>query len=200
MLYPITNLSELEASLNRSLWTATVYICCLPIALALFSSNAFSADVQNVHVDNLPETLQVRGSVSIDSPVSHVQFLKKEAILVAPSRRAEPAEMTHAGTVSADGFTSIILSLQGEVKSGSPGAGTAGVLLVPDEEPILRAFREARRTQYVIECSCPMKTGDSTYFNADQVQQRLSFPRYRIYLYNTTGKTLEANLYMTLTH
>jgi hypothetical protein len=172
----------------------------LSIVLTLIVSHAYAAETLNVRVDNWPETHQVKGSVSIEGPVSHVKFKKKEAIVVPPSRRAEPSEMAHAGSIESDGFTSIILSLQGEVKGGSAGAGTVGVLLIPDEEPIVRAFREARRLQFAIECTSTLKGGDPIYFNADQVQQRLTFPRYKVFLYNTTNKTVEANLFLTFTN
>jgi len=186
----------MKVTLGRAL------ICFLAVCIALTfkALPTHSAEPLNVHVNNLPETLEIKGTVSIDGPVSHVRFMKKEAILVPPSRRAEASEMIHAGSIGAGGFTSITLSLQGEVKSGSSGAGTVGVILIPDEEPILRAFREAKRIQYAIESTCKLNSGEPGYFNAEQVQQRLSFPHYRIYLYNTTGKTVESNLYMSLTH
>ena len=186
--------------MKRSRKTAAVILYCLSIAPALFSSRVHSAEKLNVHVENLPETQQIRGSVSIDGPVSHVQFMKKEAIVVPPSRRAEPSEMAHAGSIESNGFTTITLSLQGEVKGGSAGAGTVGVLLIPDEEPIVRAFRESRRLQFAIECVSNLKSGDSIFFNADQVNQRLTFPRYKVFLYNTTNKTVESNLFMTFTN
>lgn len=176
------------------------FIVCSCIALLIFPFHALAAEPLTVHVDNWPDTHQVKGSVSIDGPVSHTKFARKESIVVPPSRRAEPSEMAPAGWIESDGFTTITLSLQGEVKSSSAGAGTVGVLLIPDEEPIVRAFREARRLQFVIECISNLKSGDPIYFNAEQVQQRLTFPRYKIFLYNTTNKTVEANLFMTYTN
>ena len=182
------------------------FTCCVVLLVSSFMilvlalSPALSADVLNVHVDNWPDTHQVKGSVSVDGPISHTKFARKEAIVVPPSRRAEPAEMAQAGWIESGGFTTITLSLQGEVKSGSAGAGTVGVLLIPDEESIVRAFREARRLQFAIECVSNLKSGDPIYFNAEQVQQRLTFPRYKIFLYNTTNKTVEANLFMTYTN
>jgi hypothetical protein len=184
----------------RSFAYCVVFLVCSCIALLIAPSHARSAEPLAVHVDNWPDTHQVKGSVSIDGHVSHTKFARKEAIVVPPSRRAEPAEMAHAGLIESDGFTTITLSLQGEVKGGSAGTGAVGVLLVPDEEPIMRAFREARRLQFVIECASNMKSGDPIFFNSEQVQQRLTFPRYKVYLYNTMGKTVEANLFMTFTN
>ena len=121
------------------------------ITLALPATYAYSGETLIVHVDNLPETQQIKGSVSVDSPISHVKFIKREAIVVPPSKRAEASEMVHAGIVVADGFTSITLSLQGEVKKGSTGAGTIEVLPISDEEPILCTFREATRLKSVMK-------------------------------------------------
>jgi len=184
----------------RTLRRAPLSLFAVCILVALLASRSLATEPLTVHVDNLPETQQVKGTVSVDGPISHVKFMKKEAIVVPPSRRAEPAEMAHAGWIESDGFTTITLSLQGEVKGGSAGAGSVGVLLIPDEEPIVRAFREARRLQFAIECASHLKSGDPVFFNAEQVQQRLIFPRYKVFLYNTTGKTVEANLFMTYTN
>lgn len=186
--------------MNRSFAFCDIVLVCSFVMLVFAPSPARSADTLNVHVDNWPDTHQVRGSVAVDGPVSHTKFTKKEAIVVPPSRRAEPSEMAHAGWVESDGFTAITLSLQGEVKGGSAGTGAVGVLLIPDEEPIVRAFREARRLQFSLECAANLKAGDPVYFSAEQVQQRLTFPRYKVFLYNTTGKTVEANLFMTYTN
>ena len=185
--------------MDRSFAGCLGILVCSCIALLIAPSHARSAEL-TVHVENWPDTHQVKGSVSFDGTVSHVKFARKEAIVVPPSRRAEPAEMAHAGWIESDGFTTITLSLQGEVKGGSAGAGAVGVLLIPDEEPIVRAFREARRLQFAIECASNMKSGDPIFFNSEQVQQRLTFPRYKIFLYNTMSKTVEANLFMTLTN
>lgn len=182
--------------MDRSFAYSFGFLVCSFIALLIAPSLALSAEL-TVHVDNLPETQYVKGTVSVDGPISHVKFIRKEAILVSPSRRAEPSEMAHAGQIESDGFTTITLSLQGEVKGGSAGTGTVGVLLIPDEEPIVRAFREARRLQFSIECVSQLKSGDPIFFNAEQVQQRLTFPRYKIFLYNTMSKTVEANLFIT---
>jgi len=186
--------------MDRSFAYYLRFLVCSCSALLLAPSLVLSADALNVHVDNWPDTHQVKGSVSVDGPISHTKFARKESIVVPPSRRAEPAEMAQAGWIESDGFTTITLSLQGEVKGSSAGAGTVGVLLIPDEESIVRAFREARRLQFVIECISSLKSGDPIYFNAEQVQQRLTFPRYKVFLYNTTNKTVEANLFMTYTN
>jgi hypothetical protein len=143
---------------------------------------------------------QVKGAVSIDGTMSHSRYLKREGLTVPTSRRNEVSELTHAGIVETEGFTSISVNLQGEIKSGSFVPGTVGVVLIPDEEPVLRSLREAKRVQFPIETVAHAGSGDTTFSNAEQVQQRVVFPRYRIFLYNTINKAVEANVYLYLSN
>lgn len=174
------------------------------LVAALFISMLFlqfaQAETLDVRVNNFPETQQVKGAVSIDGTTSHAKSFKKEGIVVPTSRRNEPSELVFAGVVETDGFTSVTINLQGEVKSGSFTPGAIGVLLIPDEEPVLRALREAKRIQFSIESAARLNSGDSSFFNAEQVQQRIAFSRYKIYLYNTTNRTAEANVYLYLSN
>lgn len=181
--------------MKRSAGPILSFLCCLFLPVL-----ASAAETQNVHVENFPETQQVKGTVAVDGAVSHIRFDSRNNIVVPISRRTEMTELAFAGTVDAGAFTLVTISLQGEMKGGSFAAGSIGVLLIPDEEPILRAFREGRLIQFAIENACPLKPGDPIHFSAEQVQHRLAFPRYRIYLYNTTNKTAEANLYLALTN
>lgn len=106
--------------------------------------------------------------------------------------------MVHAGTIETDGYTSILVNLQGEVRSDAFSPGTIGLLLIPDEKPILRTLRDAKRVQFPIECVVKTKSGDSVYFESEQLQQRISFSRYQLYFYNTSNKSVEANVYFYL--
>ena len=164
------------------------------------SPHAVASQSTDVHVDNFPETQQIKGSVSIEGPLIHSKFVKKEGLLVPISRRGESSEMLHGGIVDAEGFTSIAISLQGEIKSSSFTSGSIGVVLVPDEEPVLRTLREAKRIQFPIECSAQIKSGDTSFFSADQTYTRVTFPRYRLYLYNTLNKSADANVYILLSN
>jgi hypothetical protein len=149
----------------------------------------------DVHVTNFPDLQQIRGSVSVEGTTKSI---KREGLVVPISRRAELSEMVHAGTIETDGFTSILINLQGEVRSDSFSSGTIGVLLVPDEKPVLRALRDAKRLQFPIECAVQTKSGGPVYFESEQAQQRIAFSRYQLYLYNTSNKSVEANVYFYL--
>ena len=80
-------------------------------------------------IDNWPSTYSVQGSVKVNGFIKHDQLEKREGVIVTTSRRTELAELIPAGILDCDGFTSVALSLQGEVKSESPDTGTVGVLL-----------------------------------------------------------------------
>lgn len=150
-----------------------------------------------VHVNNFPELQQIKGSVSIEGTT---KFIARENVVVPTSQRAELTEMVYAGTIETDGFTSLLISLQGEMRSDVFSSGTIGVLLIPDEKPILRILRDAKRIQFPIECKVHAKSGDQIYFESAQVQQRIAFSRYKMYLYNTVSKSVEANVYLYLSN
>ncbi len=151
----------------------------------------------DVQVKNFPETQQIKGSVSVEGTTKSIA---KEGLVVTTSQRAELSEMVYAGTIETDGFTSLLISLQGEMRSDVFSSGTIGVLLVPDQGSILRILRDAKRVQFPIECKAQTKSGDSIYFESEQVQQRIAFSRYKIYLYNTANKQAEANVYLYLSN
>lgn len=151
----------------------------------------------DVQVTNFPATQQVRGSVSVEG---RTRSITREGFVVHPSRRADLNEMVYAGTIETEGFTSVLVTLQGEMRSDVFSSGTIGVLLVPDEKPILRILRDAKRAQYPVECTATAERGRPIYFESEQVQQRIAFSRYRMFLYNTTNKQAEANVYLYLSN
>jgi hypothetical protein len=164
------------------------------------SALAESTRPMDVNVRNFPVVQQVKGSVSIESPLSHSKFFKKEGLMVPPARRNEYSELTFAGIVETNGFTSISANVLGEIKSGSFSSGTIGVLLIPDEEPILQSLREANRVPFPIETTVAITSGGSSYFESADTLQNVAFPRYRIFLYNTVNKTVDANIYLYLSN
>jgi hypothetical protein len=197
----------------RILVTAALFISLHCFSVLIFPSHqAEAAEVDDVNVRNFPETQQIRGDVQvINFPATQqirgsvsvdgmTKFIAKDGLIVPPSQRAELNEMVYAGTIDTDGFTSLMIALQGEMRSDVFFSGTIGVLLVPDEKPILRILRDAKRVQYPIECKALSKLSDSVYFESEQVQQRIAFSRYKMFLYNTTNKQAEANVYLYLSN
>jgi len=158
-------------------------------------SLAHSGEPLDVRINNFPETQQVKGFVSIEGTT---RTIKREGILLSPSRRNELSELHHAGKIETEGFRSLSVFLQGEIKSTTFLSGAIGVLLVPDEEPVLRAFKEAKQIQFPIESVCKIQSGDSDFFSCELNNQSIGFSRYRIYLYNTLNKTADVNVYLYL--
>ena len=174
---------------------ALIHSATLYFVIVMLSPLAHSGEPLDVRVKNFPETQQVRGSVAIEGTTTAI---KREGMLVSPSRRNELTELFYGGKIETEGFTSISVSLQGEIKSTTFLSGTVGVILIPDEEPVLRALRDAKQIQFPIETACNIKSGDSDYFSSEQSNQRIGFSRYRIYVYNTLNRQVEANLYLYL--
>lgn len=184
------------ATMTRSKRWAFVGITILGLSAVLVLPQ--SEVGPQVSVSNFPSTYEIKGTVSVRGPISHSQFIKREGVVVTTSHRTEMAELISEGTLDAEGFTSVTLSLQGEVKASSPANGMVGVMLVPDEEPVIRALREGKRVEFPIEASCQLYKGASPFFDSGSVTERLGFAKYRIYLYNTTPHGVETNVYIHL--
>ncbi len=197
--------------MHKALIIALIFILCGFPAIAPSAADAQSApptpevNIKNfpetqqikgeVQINNFPATQQVRGSISVEGTT---KFITKENVVVPPAQRAATTEMVEAGIIEMDGYTSMVISLQGEMRSNVFSSGTIGVLLVPYERSILRILRDTQRLIYPIESTANTKSGDSIYFESVQAQQRIAFSRYKMYLYNTTNKQAEVNIYLYL--
>jgi len=196
----------------RSLIAVLILLFSLFPAIVPQSLQAQVSQITDVNIRNFPETQQIRGEVLINnfpdvqqirgsiSVEGTTKYITKEGLVVPTSQRAELSEMVYAGAIETDGFTSVLISLQGEMRSDVFSSGTIGVVLIPDEKPILRTLRDAKRIQFPIECRVQTKSGDLVYFESESVQQRIAFSRYKMYLYNTVNKSAEANVYLYLSN
>lgn len=169
------------------------------IPCAVFADGSQKA-VQDVRVVNLPESQNINGSVEIKGLIRHSFLDRREKIIIPPAQRSDTNDFTEAGVVQADGFTSVILSILGEVKSTSFTPGTIGAVLVPDEKPIIQAFIQDQTILFPLEVKTDISPEILRYFNSDPTKQTISFPRYRVYFYNSTNKSVEASLYLYLTN
>ncbi len=168
-----------------------------PVTALLTAGVAFAQRPQKVEVVNFPEVQSVRGSVEVAKPVSHAVFVSAEGEIVSPTTRREAIRLDPVTTVDVLGFTSVVLSVQGETK-GTVQQGTVGVVLVPDLGPIRRALREDEAVLFPLEVRA--EVGAESVFFSSQGKKAVGFPRYRVYLYNTAAKSVEVNLYFYLTH
>ena len=82
----------------------------------------------------------------------------------------------------------------------SPVPGDVGAILLPDEDAVLRAFNEDGKFQFTQEIQASAVSGLSPWFASGQEKFTIGFPRYRIFFYNTTDRTVGVNLYVYLTN
>lgn len=159
---------------------------------------AVSQEVATVIISNWPKIWNVSGTVSIDGPISHSRFVPMREVTVPPVSPKDTMRMVQGGTVPADGFTSMVLGISGQIKGEVYRAGTVGVFLLPDEDNVVRAFEEKGIMQFTTEVNAAGVSAASPYFASSQIRAQVGFPRYRTYFYNTSDKTVTVNLYAYL--
>ena len=158
------------------------------LALVVPAAVLAQSDVESVRVVNLPEIQQVDGTVRIGEPAPHTRLLTVKEAIVSPAGVAETTAFTSAGVVETAGFASAVLSLAGQVKSDYFGSGVVGAVLVPDTTVGRAAFEEEQELLFPLRVEAAVEPGGPAYFQSDQPQVRLAFPRYRVYFYNSTDR------------
>jgi len=172
----------------------------LPVITSSSTRDDYSNGVQRVEVTNFPQEQTITGNVSVSGRLSHSAMERREGIVVPPVPRNDTTGMLQLSPLETDGFTSLIVSLQGELKSSSFAPGTVGVILVPDEAPIMQAFSDYQMILFPFETKGEANPTTFPYFTSNSEKLAIGFPRYRAFIYNTTGTTAELNVYVYLTH
>jgi hypothetical protein len=174
------------------------------LALALFlllpAGRALSQEVLEVMVRNWPESFKVKGPVEVTGgPIRRAALVERLDLVVPPVGRADPQRWFDAGTIETDGYPAIVLSLAGQQRGQQSRIGSVGAVLVPDADFVQQAYDEARLTLFSLEVAVDGVGPTTPYFSAEQKRFVVGFSRYRVRLYNTTDKTVTANLYAYLT-
>lgn len=120
--------------------------------------------------------------------------------MVQPVSRSNTTNLVQGEPVATDGFTVAILNLQGEVKGTGFTPGQVGAVLIPDERPVISAFNEDGQYIFPLEISARAAPGGPRRFAAETERTLVGFPRYRLFLYNETDRSVEVNLYIYLGH
>ena len=161
---------------------------------------AVAQEVRSVLVTNFPKVFTISGTVTVEGPVKQAKLAALREVVVPPVNPRETVRLILGGIVESDGFTAMVLGLQGQIKGEVFRSGTVGVFLLPDEEPIVKAFEEKGVMQFVTEVNAPGVSAASPYFASTANRVQIGFPRYRTYFYNTSDKTVTVNLYAYLTN
>lgn len=176
----------------------------LVAAAALFivspAGQALSQEILSVAVTNFPKVWNVAGNVGIDGPISHGKFVALREVVVPPVNPKDTMRMVQGGILTSDGFTAMVLGLQGQIKGDVFRPGTVGVFLLPDEDAVVHAFEEKGVMHFATEINAGGVSAGSPYFASPNTRTQVAFPRYRTYFYNTSDKTVTVNLYAYLTN
>ena len=164
-------------------------------------SMGFSAvqDVTRTVVVNLESPHLVEGSVVVPAPVPHGEILSALDVVTTPATRAETNLWTEAGVIDADGFTSAVVSLHGQLRGNPSIPGAIVAVLVPEEENILRSLSEGEVHLALEAAADPVPTG-GLYFSGARDGLPIGFPRYRLFVYNTTDRSAAVNVFVYLTN
>jgi hypothetical protein len=181
-------------------WRSAALAAAVALAAFFWPAQAprSDSDYAEVTVRNFPAVQAVSGTVAVSNLPPATAFVRREGIVVPPFSRSELYDAVQAEALDAGGFSRMVLSLQGEIRDAQPRPGVVAAVLVPDEEPILMALRDARKVEFPVEVAAPLDTAGTLYFASEPVEASVAFPRYRIYFYNTTGKGAGVNLYVHL--
>jgi hypothetical protein len=170
------------------------------LAFLLFPvGQAISQQISQVLVVNWPNVLNVEGQVTLDEPVRLARQEEFLEVVVPPVKRGETTRLVDAGRLVTQGFPSVVLSLHGEVRGQVKKPGSVGVILIPDETSIQDAFHDQGKLHFALEAVAEGIDSRTPYFASNQPRFTVAFSTYRVLIYNTTDKTVTANLFAYLT-
>jgi hypothetical protein len=174
-----------------------IHLAIVVLLLATVSTWALGPEQlgneQLVTVVNLETPHPVEGQVSVFGTIEHSDVVRVNDTIVPSAAREETARWVEAGMAQTSGFTSLVLSLHGQVRGNVSVPGFIGVILIPDEESILQALTEGE-ILLPLETQADVVAGSTSYFSASNPYLAIAFPRYRIFLYNTTDQSAAANV------
>jgi len=148
-------------------------------------------------VVNLKDPHPIEGAITVASPIPHSDMASMIDIVVAPATRDETGLWTDVGLLETQGFTSVVLSLHGQLRGSTAGLGSVSLVLVPNEESIVRAFAEGE-VHLALEASASPVPADTMYFSGDSEALAIGFPSYRVFLYNTTERSASVDVFAYL--
>ncbi len=180
--------------MNRrsKLWAGLVGF--LLALLLLAAGDAVAREILEVEVVNWPALTSIRGSVSIDGPIRHSE-VDVFSDVVTTVRPTETTRLVDAGVLDVDGYSSVVLSIEGETRGDRLAFGKIGAILVPDKERAKRAMLEEQMFFFPLEVDASISARETKVFvNGAQKEFRVAFSRYRVFFYNTTKNAVDMTL------
>jgi hypothetical protein len=170
----------------------------LVVAFGLAAGTGVAREILDVRVRNWPDVQNVRGRVAIEGAIRQAEEVAFEELLVTPVARESTSRLVEAGVVEAAGYASVAVSVVGEISGEALQSGQLGVVLVPETKRVLRAFREDGLFLFPLEVTAPVRGGQQVYAAGGTARFELAFPRYRVFLYNTSDKAIRVDLHLYL--
>lgn len=170
-------------------------------ALAGLGSASFVGyqELNRTFVVNLKDPHPIEGTVAVGTPIPHSETQSFFEVVVAPAPRDEPPLWTEAGILETDGFTQLVLSLHGQFRGNPSGVGDVGLVLIPEDENVLRALGEGE-VHLALDAVAEGIPDGRQYFSGSRAGLAIAFPRYRVFLFNTTDRSAAVNIFAYLTH
>jgi hypothetical protein len=185
------------------MWHKAIYALLLAALLAFTllllpgeQARAQRQEAEAVEVVNFPEVQKISGGVEVERPIPAALLVALPETISVPARPDDPAQWVEAGVLDSGGWSHAVLSLTGEIR-GRGATGRVGALLVPDVAPVREAL-DRGRILFALEVAADVEAG-AVWVESDQPRVELAFPRYRVYLYNTSERTVAVRLFVYLT-
>lgn len=175
----------------------TVLVVCILAAVPV--GVVVSQELMEVVVTNFPNPQNVTGTVEVQGPIRQAELVAVRDLVVSPVQASDTTRWVDGGIVVTDGFPFMVLSLNGVVKGEVNRSGTVGAVLLPDDEGVMRAFDLHGQLQFPFEVTAPSVSSASPYFASQSIRVPVAFPRYRIWLYNSSDRTVNVSLFAYLT-
>lgn len=174
------------------------YLASLAAAAGLATAATLGVqELSRTFVVNLKDPHPIEGTVEVDAPVPHARLESMLNVVVGPSTRGEPNLWAEAGVLETNGFTSVVLSLLGQLRGTPAATGVVGLILIPDEEGIQQALVEGEVHLALEALADPVPAG-GLYFSGTRAALPIAFPRYRVFVYNTTDRSASVNVFAYL--
>jgi hypothetical protein len=163
---------------------------------AAFSATAFAQE-ESITISNFPDVQTVDGGVEIAEPIPANEMVRFPNTTVTTIQRHQTNRLIDGGVLETGPFTAVSLSLGGFVEGTPSEPATIGAVLVPDEDFVLEALKEGVYL-FPIEVTMTIPQESLPYVGTPSETHQLTFPRYRVYFYNTSQRTVKTQLYAFL--
>ena len=186
--------------MTRPRWIAvTLALAAVVLFVIGPGGEVASQTIRQVIVTNFPQLQHIDGEVEVRGPVRQSKLVAVRDITVPPVRPNDTTRWIDGGTLNTDGFPRVVLSLHGVVKGMVQGTGSVGAILIPDEQTIQEAFNEQGMIHFPLNVIADGVSSKTPYFASPQPLHTIAFRDYKVWLYNSTDKTVTVNLFAYLT-